>query len=276
MPRSSTTSRPSRRTRAWWNEFSGQSIRRTAVRERDVRPRHLEVEEDLGVDVREPLGLPGAGEERGRERGALAAVVPAAERRRSGPGCSSSGRRSMRSSSSPIKSSYSAAPDRRDERRPSPPRRSPASVTCRITSPSGRCVRYWISPTIIWATSSPSRMSAPRRWPLPRGSRATRGARGTSARRPRSRGRARRPRARTARRAAPSSLPECGPAAVASTPLTSSSAAGRARRARPARGAPRGTGSPRTFQASSATRTPSARTTIESRKCVPTSHGLSL
>ena len=52
-----------------------------------MRPRHLEVEEELGVDLRELLGAPGAREERAGERRALAAVVPAAERRRSGPGC---------------------------------------------------------------------------------------------------------------------------------------------------------------------------------------------
>ena len=48
-----------------------------AVDERDVRPRRLEVEELLGVDVGEPGRLPGAREEAGGERGSLAAVVPA-------------------------------------------------------------------------------------------------------------------------------------------------------------------------------------------------------
>jgi hypothetical protein len=44
-----------------------------------VRPDGLEVEELLRIDVPEPAGAPGAGEEAGRERGALSAVVPAPE-----------------------------------------------------------------------------------------------------------------------------------------------------------------------------------------------------
>jgi hypothetical protein len=45
-----------------------------------VRPRVLEVEEVLGVDVREARGAPELGEVPGGERRALAAVVPAPER----------------------------------------------------------------------------------------------------------------------------------------------------------------------------------------------------
>ena len=69
--------------------------------------------------------------------------------------------------------------------------------------------------------------------------------------------------------------PECGPAAVVSTPETISAA-----HAAPTSSASwrtrSGTGSPRIPHASIATMTPRASTTIESRKWVPTSHGFSL
>ena len=47
--------------------------------ERDVRAGRLEVEEVLGLDLREALRLPDLGEVAARQRRALAAVVPAAE-----------------------------------------------------------------------------------------------------------------------------------------------------------------------------------------------------
>jgi hypothetical protein len=53
---------------------------REALLERDVRPRRLEVEELLGIEVGEPARLPALREEAERERGALRTVVPAAER----------------------------------------------------------------------------------------------------------------------------------------------------------------------------------------------------
>jgi hypothetical protein len=53
---------------------------RPAVDERYVRPRRLEVEEALRIDLGEPLGLPRLREIAAREGGALSAVVPAAER----------------------------------------------------------------------------------------------------------------------------------------------------------------------------------------------------
>jgi len=55
-------------------------VPRLTIDERDVRTRRLEVEEVLRLDVREPVRLPGLGEVAARERGALAAVVPAAKR----------------------------------------------------------------------------------------------------------------------------------------------------------------------------------------------------
>src|SRR5205807_2946268 len=50
------------------------------VDERNMRPRRLEVEEVLSLDLGELFGAPGLREVAGRERGALSAVVPAAER----------------------------------------------------------------------------------------------------------------------------------------------------------------------------------------------------
>ncbi len=50
------------------------------VDQRDLRPGHLEVEEELGIDRGEPLGMPVSDEERACERGSLAAVVPPPER----------------------------------------------------------------------------------------------------------------------------------------------------------------------------------------------------
>ena len=47
--------------------------------QRDVRAGRLEVEELLGIDVREPLRLPGLGEVARGQRGCLRAIVPAAE-----------------------------------------------------------------------------------------------------------------------------------------------------------------------------------------------------
>ena len=52
---------------------------REALLERDVRPRRLEVEELLRIEVREPTRLPALREEAQRERGALGPIVPAAE-----------------------------------------------------------------------------------------------------------------------------------------------------------------------------------------------------
>ena len=52
---------------------------RDAVDERDVRPRRLEIEELLGIDVREPTRAPGLREEARRKRRALRSVVPAPE-----------------------------------------------------------------------------------------------------------------------------------------------------------------------------------------------------
>ena len=56
-------------------------LARHPVLERDVRTRRLEVVERLGVDLREPLAGPVLREIARRERRALPAVVPAAERR---------------------------------------------------------------------------------------------------------------------------------------------------------------------------------------------------
>src|SRR6185436_11067525 len=55
------------------------NVTRHAVDERDVRPHRLEIEEILRVDVGEALGVPGFRQVAGRQRGALRAVVPAAE-----------------------------------------------------------------------------------------------------------------------------------------------------------------------------------------------------
>ena len=142
-------------TRACWNEFSGQSIWRSTLDERDVRARHLEVEEELGVDLGELLGAPGAGEERGRERGALAAVVPAAEgadqdravelRPLLDPKLGIGPHQAILLGRHSVATKTTVAAQTTAE-----------SVTCRITRPNGRCVRYWISPTIICTTSSAS------------------------------------------------------------------------------------------------------------------------
>jgi hypothetical protein len=53
---------------------------RLALDQGDVRARRLEVEEALRLDLGEPRGLPRLREVAAGERGALAAVVPAAER----------------------------------------------------------------------------------------------------------------------------------------------------------------------------------------------------
>jgi hypothetical protein len=52
---------------------------RAFLDERDVRPRRLEVEESLWLDLGEALRLPGLGEITAGERRTLATVVPAAE-----------------------------------------------------------------------------------------------------------------------------------------------------------------------------------------------------
>ena len=81
MPRRSTTSRSEPVIRAWKKALSGHSIlpRQTLV-ERDVRPRRLEVEEALRIDVRKPLGVPELREIAEGEGRTLAAVVPPPER----------------------------------------------------------------------------------------------------------------------------------------------------------------------------------------------------
>ena len=53
---------------------------RPTLLERDHRPRRLEVDEELGVDVGELLRAPEPREVAGRERRGLTAVVPAAKR----------------------------------------------------------------------------------------------------------------------------------------------------------------------------------------------------
>jgi hypothetical protein len=55
-------------------------VARLALDERNVRPRRLEVEEVLRLDLGEALGLPGLRKVAGGERRSLAAVVPAPER----------------------------------------------------------------------------------------------------------------------------------------------------------------------------------------------------
>src|SRR5262245_33680334 len=70
-------------------------------------------------------------------------------------------------------------------------------------------------------------------------------------------------------------LPECGPAAVASVPVTSSAAHAAATSTATNR-TYRGTGSPRIPHASSATSTPSRSTASASRKGEPTSQGFRL
>jgi hypothetical protein len=52
---------------------------RASFDERNVRPRRLEVEEALRLDLGESLGLPGLGQIAPGEGGALPAVVPAAK-----------------------------------------------------------------------------------------------------------------------------------------------------------------------------------------------------
>jgi hypothetical protein len=55
------------------------NLPRAALDERDVRPRRLEVEEALRLDVGEPLGRPGLREVAAGKRSPLPAVVPTAE-----------------------------------------------------------------------------------------------------------------------------------------------------------------------------------------------------
>ena len=99
-----------------------------------MRPRHLEVEEELGVDVRELLGAPGAREERGRERRALAAVVPAAEGADEDRAVELRPPLDPKLASAPIKPSYSGR-QIVATKTTAAAQTTAASVTCRITRP---------------------------------------------------------------------------------------------------------------------------------------------
>src|SRR5262249_34980522 len=118
---------------------------RAALHERDVRARGLKVEEALGLDLGEPIGLPRLREIAPRERGALAAVVPASkggdENRlpQRGPGCDAeflSDRPSLRSAARRASPARSSPPRRwRPGRRGATP--APTADGCAIGAPRG-------------------------------------------------------------------------------------------------------------------------------------------
>ena len=125
-----------------------------------MRPCRLEVEEALGVDLGEALRPPGLGEVATGERGALAAVVPAANAATS-TGRVSAGRSSMRSSSAtgavyvrePFRKPPAAAEERRERDDPT------HTVTLRPDvdehEPPGEVRWYWTAPIRIWTPTNP-------------------------------------------------------------------------------------------------------------------------
>ena len=82
LPSSSTASCDASSSRAWWNVFSGQSIRRTLPSTSETCGRvELKSKKRSGSMSANFSALPRLGEERAGHRRAVAAVVPAAERR---------------------------------------------------------------------------------------------------------------------------------------------------------------------------------------------------
>jgi len=119
------------------------------IDERNVRTGRLEVEEVLRLDVGEPVRVPDLGEVAARERGALAAVVPAAKRcdKNRLPQARAvdnaeffSDRRSLRSAGRTASQGRRCRPRRSPPGRRAPARdpRADASATAALPAPSGR------------------------------------------------------------------------------------------------------------------------------------------
>ena len=206
-------------------------------------------------------------EERAGQRGALAAVVPAAER------ADEDRPLELRPPLDPelVRLPHQAILLRPPEPAPRTTTVAAQTIAARVTwtstSPE-RQVRAVLdlADRPSGRASSPSTTSARAEVPARAQRRARRSAERTRRRRRRSRARAARPPAGTFQMRGTPIEPECGPAAVASVPGDDQHRAARPRRAARAGGRASGTGSPRTPHASSATITPSASTTIESRK----------
>ena len=256
-------------------------LARLAVDERHVRPRRLEVEEALRLDLCEPRGIPLLREVRGcratrpgrrrsirgRLRSAPAAAAAAGTRRSAltFPESSATGRQSR--ATIPTVQPKSAA----------------ATATCSTTTHHGTVayVRYCSSPTPIWARSTTSR---------PAHARTSHGysRRFTHAQPARTRKTI--PKAATARTCSQTAgwnvprrgttfvpeLPGNRPAAVESVPVTTRTATATSSTAPPARGSCGSAGAPprtsRDASSSASTATPS--TTSDSSRCEMTRYGL--
>ena len=244
-----------------------------------MRPRHLEVEERLRVDVGELLGPPGAGKEAACERCALSSVVPAAKRAdhhralelrptldsklllphqpillsrfRPGPPQCGKHHDRRRPHDAPTASRGGSRARAADASGTGSRRRSSGRSAVRAgrARRAGGCFRA--TPSFVTSSANAIANTA-----VARTCTYTAGwndhTRGTL------------------------TPPEWGPAAVASHAARGSSRRTRRPRQARARGATQAPTRPGSSQASSATSTPSASTTIESRKCDPTSQGLSL
>ena len=229
MPSSRMASRPSSRgLREVERVLRPFDRARLAVLERDERPRRLEVVEVLRVDVGEALRLPLA-----REVARRRARRPVRRRssrgtQRSTPGArgGGGGRRAARRPSASLRPACGMDAARRQSSVTNatlPAQTAAASATWTSTTPQGRCVRYWISPTAIWASRSAEQDERRAEQPgAPRGARTATPSSDEEGdpedrRRPHvdvDRG-VERPERSTSRLS-----PGCGPAAVATSPLT--------------------------------------------------------
>src|SRR5581483_5446624 len=134
-------------------------LARVAVDERDRRPRRLEVVEVLGVDRRELDRGPRTREVGAGERGALAAVVPAAERGDHHGALERWARIDAKLVRHPL---ILRGRQRLNTNETTAAHTQAAMVTCASTSHQGSSVRYCTSPIVICTARSPRRTSAPR------------------------------------------------------------------------------------------------------------------
>ena len=238
IPSSSTASRSAPSSGAWKKRVSGQSICACrALDERDVRPRRLEVEEPLGVDVGEPRRRPSASRgspppatRPGRRRSSRGTRRRAPDRSSYGPLVRLAARlasvqctRGQARSQGAGAGAASPAPRRR-------PRRRPRAPTCTSTTPHGsRCATGSRRPPSARAgararpsADAPEARRAPRRL-APEADEECRNSEPKTAvaRTCSAHGSTRLPSRRM------SSPPECGPAAVASVPDDDEAEAGR-------------------------------------------------